>query len=409
LRKFFVDNPAHILSDTFLATLERFLDIEDLDDDDEIEDAEDNSMEPDWPLLFLRYNSILEVSDRWSVCPTYSKSPFICIPESSLALLLFENPDRLLLRNEKHPNFLTIPERTSAFRVLNVLRPNYLNQQTISEPGRFIKDFICDLGGYKNRQIRLKTQGPNSVLRLPKAIQTNGYSLKMIFRVRGVIKIKYNEMKSKLKPYDICHLIDKTTYSPEFSKQNKRDIAQYLHLQYIKEVVNITFTGLDSGERYPLGFASIRSDTDLAFGKVSRDACYNICDLPLRNKMKETKPEFIKQYELACSRDPTNRLLNYNSYIASLDFYKSDTLRGLKQNSEKMRRAWYQQCLDMILKCAGADSNTKAEEWMIEEKAFVFVFEIGSDFGSSATGKKGNRSPMHVGLQNFVVRGVTIY
>jgi hypothetical protein len=109
-------------------------------------------------------------------------------------------------------------------------------------------------------------------LRPPKAIQTNGYTIKLIFRVRGVFKVKNNEMKSKLKPYDICHSVEKITFSPEFSKQNKRDIAQLVYLQSIKNDVDITFTGLDSGERYPLGFASIRSDTDLAFGKVSEDS-----------------------------------------------------------------------------------------------------------------------------------------
>ena len=60
-------------------------------------------------------------------------------------------------------------------------------------------------------------------------------------------------------------------------------------------------------------------------------------------------------------------------------------------------------CLTTAHSSAGANSHTKAEEWLENGKAFVFVFEIGAEFNS--TGKKG-RPAMHVELQNFVVKKV---
>jgi hypothetical protein len=46
-----------------------------------------------------------------------------------------------------------------------------------------------------------------------------------------------------------------------------------------------------------------------------------------------------------------------------------------------MRRAWYQQCLDMILKCAGADSNTKAEEWLIKGRLLCLCLRLEVTLG----------------------------
>jgi hypothetical protein len=79
----------------------------------------------------------------------------------------------------------------------------------------------------------------------------------------------------------------------------------------------------------------------------------------------------------------------------------SEELLKRKQQGKIKRATNSNIFLDQLLKSAGANSHTKAEEWLEKGKAFVFVFEIGAEFNS--TGKKG-RPAMHVELQNVVFK-----
>jgi hypothetical protein len=107
---------------------------------------------------------------------------------------------------------------------------------------------------------------------------------------------------------------------------------------------------------------------------------------------------FLRQEE-----NPSDSILSYNNTLYARDYYGSEELLKRKQLDKIKKTTSFNIFLDQLLKPAGANSHTKAGEWLEKGKAFVFVFEIGAEFNS--TGKKG-RPAMHVELQNFVVKKV---
>jgi hypothetical protein len=56
------------------------------------------------------------------------------------------------------------------------------------------------------------------------------------------------------------------------------------------------------------------------------------------------------------------------------------------------------------LAAAGANATTKAQDFLEEEKAFIFVFETGATFGSK--GKNG-RPSLHIKLKREVIKIVS--
>jgi hypothetical protein len=204
-----------------------------------------------------------------------------------------------------------------------------------------------------------------------------------------------------VRPNDLVNILDQKTNTEALSKQQLREMQQVKLLKTKRP--DITWTGLDSGERYALAYSSLLSDSKVAFGTYSKDAHYNSIHKPTTDYINSQKPEDIKNQERQLSENPSDSNLSNKNALYSRAYYGSEELLKRKQLGKIKRTTSFNIFLDQLLKSAGSNSHTKANEWLGKGKSFVFVFEIGADFNS--TGKK-RRPAMHVELQNFVVKKV---
>jgi hypothetical protein len=162
--------------------------------------------------------------------------------------------------------------------------------QCTKETGRFITDYICDFGGRINKQLRSRVSDGRLVVN---SLQSNGHEFSITF---------INTEKAKLSKWDLkistvltevellasrsvdvpSQVSSKSSFAPSHNDNchrdlNKQQTADLELLTAIKERRPKIFscTGLDSGERYPLAWSTIRNDLTVGFGSASRDCYYN--------------------------------------------------------------------------------------------------------------------------------------
>jgi hypothetical protein len=373
-----------------------------------LQTEQEHTFAEDWPEVFVYLNGLLLPEEQWLQYPDYSKCPFLQLSESLLALLFFQKRKRLL--GEQAPQNL-VQEHSS-------LRPSYLNNQALLQPGRFMAHFIASLQDDVFQQLRMKVphydtlepgetdEVPSTRLSRPVSIQTDGTSLKLVFREPLKRAIGAYEQKSKLRPYDLKMLLSGESYNEKFSKQQWKDTLQVRRLQSKKDMLEITWFGFDSGEINPSAYAArLTHLKKLAFSQFSRDKYYNHCHEPTIDFINRNKSVTTRDNEARLSLDPLNEELDYECFQESKDYYCSKEVRSKKEFSNKKKIASFDLFVDQMLKAAGASSNFKASEYEAWGKAFVFVFETGASFGK---GRKGSRSPMHVELQNHVIKKVRL-
>jgi hypothetical protein len=143
------------------------------------------------------------------------------------------------------------------------------------------------------------------------------------------------------------------------------------------------------------GLIYLLSESKVVFGTYPRDAYYNSIHKPTTDYINFRKPEDIKNQERQLSENPSDSNLSYNNALYSRHYYGSEELLKRKQLGKIKRTTSFNIFVDQLLKSAGANSHTKADEWLEKSKAFVFVFEIGAEFNST---KKKGRPAMHVEL-----------
>jgi hypothetical protein len=139
------------------------------------------------------------------------------------------------------------------------------------------------------------------------SICTNGTDLLLIFQKR-TRAAGYREQLSRVRPYDLFGQLnhsaayqDPKTGEQKFTIQETKDIGQ---LDKIREgllkgipllttdEIQIIPTGLDSGERYPLAWSSLR-DGGVWTGRCSRNAFYNCCVNPHTKYIQNLKKKVI--------------------------------------------------------------------------------------------------------------------
>jgi hypothetical protein len=162
-----------------------------------------------------------------------------------------------------------------------------------------------------------------------------------------------------VRPYDLVNILDQKTNTEAFSKQQLRDMEQFKSLKKSKEL-DITWTGLDSGERYALAYSNLLSESKVAFGTYSGDAYYNSIHKPTTDFINSNKPDDIKDNERLLSENPSDSNLSYNSALYSRDYYGSEELLKRKQLGKIKRTTSFNIFVDQLLKPAGADSILRA-------------------------------------------------
>jgi hypothetical protein len=119
---------------------------------------------------------------------------------------------------------------------------------------------------------------------------------------------------------------------------------------------------LDSEERYALAYSSLLSESKVAFGTYLIDAYYNSIHKPTTDYINSQKPEDIKNQERQLSENPSDSNLSYNNALYSRDYYGSEELLKRKQLGKIKRTTSFNIFVDQLLKSAGANSHTKADE-----------------------------------------------
>ena len=202
---------------------------------------------------FLTFNSLLPPDQQWKLSPSFHHNVFVDLPESYLAQCLF---------SAKNCSDGPLQE------ILNSTRSWYLNKRELIEPGSFIFDFICNLGGEKNR--RLKSKHRRGLIKI-NSIQTNGYQLSI-----GCIpfsKVKVNQyMKAQefqLSPIET--LLSKEEPRTEKELEDRRKYHDIIFDQFAK----VTVTGFDAGVVNALAWSSIRPDGIVGFGTARSRSYYN--------------------------------------------------------------------------------------------------------------------------------------
>ena len=175
------------------------------------------------------------------------------------------------------------------------------------------------------------------------------------------------------------------------------------------ENLDIRWIGFDSGEIYPLAYGVRKpSEQMLAFGKFDRDSYYHSCVDPVTSFINSHKPTELSDLENELSSNPDDQELKIQCFEQGRLYYNSDEVKSFKALYVKKKVAYFDLFFDQFMRASGFNFHTKAEDFESDENmVLVVVFEVGSKFGS--VGRKGSRSPMHVEVQNYMIRKVCIY
>jgi hypothetical protein len=284
-----------------------------------ISKVKSGTLQEDWPVTFWLINNHLPEEDRIYSYPQYKLCNHITISEITLATLMFVNAKERIMKDANEIEEENLKSNISKYKTEMCINSS---KHTLNSKGTLIKEVVADLSTSRNIRKKLDLSLEDRNYAELTAISTNGFSLTVIWRQPNKRAIGYDEGKSMVRPYDLVNILDQKTNTEAFSKQQLRDMEQFQSVKKSEEL-DITWTGLDSGERYALAYSSLLSDSNVAFGTYSRDAYYNSIHKPTTDYINSQKPEDIKNQERQLSENPSDSNLFYNNALYSRAYYGS--------------------------------------------------------------------------------------
>jgi hypothetical protein len=203
-----------------------------------------------WPVTFWSISTHLPEEDRVDLYPKYKLQNYITMSEISLTRLIFENQNERILKDVEPVERQALKSKLNSYET-----EMGFDKQTLQSKGT-IKEVVADLSTSRNIRKKLDLSLEDRNYAELTAISTNGFNLTVIWRQPNKRAIGYDESKIMVRPYDLVNILDQKTNTEAFSKQQMRDMEQVELLRKTEEL-DITWTGLDSGERYPLAYSSL--------------------------------------------------------------------------------------------------------------------------------------------------------
>ena len=214
----------------------------------------------------------------------------------------------------------------------------------------------------------------------------------------------------RLKAYDFGSLLARRNNPRGMTMEERLDVRD---LNFLKERyyniqendIQITFTGIVTGERFPITFTSIKPNHSVAFAAYSATSyCGPITAETNYDNM--TKPEVVLNAEAEMSE--VGRLLDFPQHHETLqNFYNSLKVLKSRHRRLKFMNRFSNSVFERMVTAAGASSHMRADQYLAENKAFIFAFEINSSF-STRREKKG-RPSIHLKLERYLIQKVHLF
>ena len=121
------------------------------------------------------------------------------------------------------------------------------------------------------------------------------------------------------------------------------------------------------------------------------------------NYVNMIKPEVVLNAEAEMSE--VGRLLDFPQHHETLQkVYNSLKVLKSRQRRLKFMTRFFSSVFERMVTAAGASTHMRADQYLAENKAFIFAFEINSSF-STRREKKG-RPSIHLKLERYLIQKV---
>ena len=315
-----------------------------------------------------------------------------------------------------------------------------------------LEDIFCDLGGKKNKSLKRQIDS-KQYHRNNNVICTDGKKLSLILYIdkkhrpnrskksptQNGVKVKWElylfDLAKDLKWIEADHHESFTEF-----KKKRLQLLRDLQEKIKSGTYKISFTGVDTGILFPIAGSSLHfsptipishttgiyesaaataDDNEIltlmtlnTFGVRTRNF-YLQSQTDLRRLLETIKTDEICDLEASIAPRKVHTfsgLMQWVRSVAELSellvaFYEQKGLRDAQKKLDKSQQRWFDVVADQFLVLAGANSSTKAAEYLKEQKIFIFVFGIGAAFKAG----RGKQSGIHHKLQNHLVMKVIIY
>ena len=115
------------------------------------------------------------------------------------------------------------------------------------------------------------------------------------------------------------------------------------------------------------------------------------------------KPEVVLDAEAEMSE--VGRLPHHHETLQN--FYNSLKVLKSRQRRLKFMNSFFSSVFERMVTAAGASTHMRADQYLAENKAFIFAFEINSSF-STRREKKG-RPSIHLKLERYLIQKVHLF
>ena len=117
------------------------------------------------------------------------------------------------------------------------------------------------------------------------------------------------------------------------------------------------------------------------------------------------KPEMVLDAEAEMSE--AGRLLHFPQHHETLQkFYNSFKVLPSRQRRLKFMNRVFSSVFERMVTAAGASTHIRVDQYLAENKAFIFAFEINSSFNTRRE-KKG-RPSIHLKLERYLIQKVLL-